>query len=106
MIYIKINDGSAWSTLLLNFTYRIETIKMYILPRPFYVKVPHTQFQDWANYFFSFYLEWKKPRIKYSTLTISKGGGMALPNLRDYYLAAQLTTVWCDDGYEAKWKGK
>lgn len=62
------------------------------------VKVPHTQVQDWANHFFSFDLEWKKPRIKYSTLTISKeGGGTAPPNLREDYL--------CDDGYEAECKG-
>lgn len=47
------------------------------------------------------------PRIKYSTLTISKeGGGMSLPNLRDYVHAAQLKIIvlWCDSGYEAKWK--
>ena len=31
---------------------------------------------------------------------------MSLPNLRDYYHSAQLKYVvlWCDDGYEAKWK--
>ena len=31
---------------------------------------------------------------------------MALPNLKDYYQAAQLGTIikWCDEDYSAKWK--
>lgn len=41
------------------------------------------------------------------TLQLDKDkGGMALPNLKDYYRAAQLRPVvkWCDEGYTAKWK--
>lgn len=49
----------------------------------------------------------KKPQIKYCTLQLEKDkGGMALPNLKDYYRAAQLRPVvkWCDEDYTAKWK--
>lgn len=44
----------------------------------------------------------KKPQIKYCTLQLEKDkGGMALPNLKDYYRAAQLRPVvkWCDEDY-------
>ena len=31
---------------------------------------------------------------------------MALPNLKEYFLAAQLRQLiyWCDEGYVARWK--
>ena len=49
----------------------------------------------------------RKPRIKYCTLQLTKEKGcMALPNLKDYYQAAQLGTIIkrCDEDYSAKWK--
>lgn len=84
---------------------------MSILPRQLYVfislpvQVPTNQFHEWVKQISRFIWNGKKPRIKYSTLIISKeGGGMSLPNLRDYYYSAQLKTIvlWCDSGYEAK----
>lgn len=70
------------------------------------VKVPTNQFQEWDKQISRFIWNGKKPRIKYSTLTVSRdGGGMSLPNLRDYYYAQlRIIVGWCDNGYEAKWK--
>ena len=71
------------------------------------VKIPTSQFHEWDKQISRFIWKGKKPRVKYSTLTISKEkGGMSLPNLRDYYYSPQLKTVilWCDNYYEAKWK--
>lgn len=86
---------------------------MSILPKllyPFFalpVRVPISQFQEWDKQISQFIWGGRKPRVKYSTMTISKeGGGMALPNLKDYFYSAQIRTVvdWCDSCYEAKWK--
>lgn len=51
---------------------------------------------------------WKrhKPRIKYTTLQIPKDkGGLALPNLKEYYYDAQLRHLvyWCDTSYTTRW---
>lgn len=53
--------------------------------------------------------EWNghRPRIKFETLQIGKDkGGMVLPNLKEYFHAAQIRPVicWCDKNYMAKWK--
>ena len=55
----------------------------------------------------------KKPRVSYKTLQLPKEyGGMALPNLKNYYCAAQLSSSllvvvpvlkWCENE-NAKWK--
>ena len=49
----------------------------------------------------------KKPKIRYCTLQLPKSkGGTALPNLRQYYNAAQLRPLmcWCSVDYTARWK--
>lgn len=49
----------------------------------------------------------KRPRVHYSTLQLPKEkGGMALPNLKNYFCAAQLRPIfyWCTSSYIAKWK--
>lgn len=49
----------------------------------------------------------KKPRVKFKVMQLSKDkGGMALPNLKDYYGAAQIRTLGylCDSHFRARWK--
>jgi len=108
-----INDVVRWNVLSLDFSSRIETIKMSILPRLLYlfqslpIEIPENQFRTWDKVISRFIWNGQRPRIKYDTLQLGKHeGGMALPNLKEYFHAAQLRTLvcWCAKDYEAKWK--
>lgn len=113
-INTKIKDDlGRWSLLSLDISNRIETVKMNILPRLLYlfmslpVKVPPKQFIEWDKQISRFIWNGRKPRTKYATLLLSKDrGGMSLPNLIDYFYAAQLKPLisLCDNRIEAKWK--
>uniref|UniRef100_A0A671XN45 Reverse transcriptase domain-containing protein n=1 Tax=Sparus aurata TaxID=8175 RepID=A0A671XN45_SPAAU len=116
--YIKVdkeirNDLDRWTVLPLDIGLRIETIKMNILPRILYlfqalpIEIPEKQFRIWDKIISRYIWNGHRPRIKFKTLQIGKdGGGMALPNLQEYYHAAQIRPVicWCDEDYVAKWK--
>lgn len=90
-------DIECWFSYLMGLNERIRTIKMNILPRLLYlfqslpVDIPDTQFNKWDKLISRFLWQGKRPRIGYSTLQIPKDrGGMALPNLKEYFQAAQL----------------
>ena len=114
MVNKKIGDDfNRWGSLPLDFGSRIMTVKMIILPRLLYlfqslpVKISDTQFKAWDKQISRFIWEGKKPRIRYNTLQLPREeGGMALPCLRDFYTAAQLSPLilWCNPEYEANWK--
>lgn len=49
----------------------------------------------------------KRPRIRYRTLQLPKEkGGLSLPNIKNYYRAAQIKTLVhiCNPSYKAQWK--
>lgn len=53
------------------------------------------------------YMGGKRPRVRFRTLQLKREkGGLSLPNLKEYFHAAQLRYVhcWCKLDYEAKWK--
>lgn len=70
---------------------------MNVVPRLMYlfhslpIKIPQEMFQTWDKMISQLIWSGKKPRIKYATLQLTKNeGGMSLPNLKDYFQAAQL----------------
>ncbi len=67
--------------------------------------VPTSIFHEWDKQMSRFIWNGKKPRIKYSTLIISKkGAGMSLPNLRDYYQSVQLVWQWIWGKNGRRWR--
>uniref|UniRef100_A0A3B3BI18 Uncharacterized protein n=1 Tax=Oryzias melastigma TaxID=30732 RepID=A0A3B3BI18_ORYME len=71
------------------------------------IVVPNSYFVTWDKLISRFIWGGKKPRIKYKTLQLDKEhGGLALPNLKQYYYAAQLKYIacWCAPEIKAQWK--
>uniref|UniRef100_A0A1A8CBK3 Reverse transcriptase domain-containing protein n=1 Tax=Nothobranchius kadleci TaxID=1051664 RepID=A0A1A8CBK3_NOTKA len=108
-----LKDLREWKTLGLDISSRIEVLKSNVLPRVMYlflslpVTVPNVQFTKWEKQMSNFIWKGSKPRIQLKTLQLRKDeGGLAVPNLREYYIAAQLRYVicWCSTEYQAKWK--
>ena len=114
--YIPLNhriksDISRWNHLpFLSLTSRSELVKMVILPRLLYlflslpIEVSDRQFMQWHKSISRYIWMGKKPRIKFKVMQLSKDkGGMALPNLKDYYYLAQIRTLGylCDPQFKA-----
>ena len=107
-------DVTKWSTMILDFSSRIEVVKMNLLPRLLYlflslpVRIPESQFSAWDKMISRFVWAGARPRVRLKTLQLSKEeGGLALPNLKAYYYAAQLRNIvyWCSSNYYiARWK--
>ena len=108
------SDLSRWSLLpFLSIAQKVEAIKINILPRLLYLfqtipaEIPARQFQELDKIISRFIWQGGKPRIRFRTLQLPKvKGGLSLPNLRNYYRAAQLKTLVdiCNPSYIAKWK--
>lgn len=116
--YNKVNeiiqkDLTKWATLVMDLSSRIEVIKMNVLPRLLYlfislpICIPKTQFDKWDKQVSRFIWKGARPRVKLKTLQLEKKrGGLALPNFKEYFLAAQLRYIiyWCSSEYYSKWK--
>ena len=86
---------------------------MNLLPRLLYlfislpVVIPDSQFAKWDKQVSRFVWKEAKARIRFKTLQLAKlKGGFALPNFKEYFLAAQLRYIvyWCSPKYYSKWK--
>lgn len=106
-------DLTRWEILPLSVVGRIETIRMNLLPillflfRSLPIKIPMSTFTTLNKWLSKFIWQNKRPRIKLKTLMCPKElGGLNLPDLRNYYFAAQLRsmvawvcqeedTIWC-----------
>uniref|UniRef100_A0A669AV81 Reverse transcriptase domain-containing protein n=1 Tax=Oreochromis niloticus TaxID=8128 RepID=A0A669AV81_ORENI len=116
--YVKISntiqkDLIKWAPLVMDLSSRIEAIKMNVLPRLLYlftslpVHIPDAQFVRWDKLVSRFIWKGVKPRIRFKILQLRKEkGGLALPNLKEYFYAAQLRYIayWCSPDYTSKWK--
>lgn len=116
--YNKINDSiqkdiRRWSAFNMDFGTRLEVIKVNLLPRLLYLfqSIPHmiaeSQFRSWDKLVSRFVWAGKRPRVRFRTLLLNKTeGGLCLPNLRQYFYAAQVRFLVCAScpHYLARWK--
>lgn len=91
----------TWSTLSLNLIGRINIFKMIYLPKCLYcfraapIYLPKKLFLKIESTLSSFIWSNTQLRIAKSSLQASKlKGGLAYPNLHDYFIASQLTYVY------------
>lgn len=105
-------DLDRWTILPLTLSGRVETIRMNILPRLLFlfqslpVMISGSTFKMLDKRMSKFLWQNKKARIKYKTLLAPQNkGGLNLPNLRNYYWAAQLRALilWITKDKDAIW---
>uniref|UniRef100_A0A803J592 Reverse transcriptase domain-containing protein n=1 Tax=Xenopus tropicalis TaxID=8364 RepID=A0A803J592_XENTR len=90
----------TWETLPLGPTGRIHLIKMFIQPKMLYIlwhspiRIPKKTFTKIHSQFTKFIWGTSRARLRLSTLMRPRDkGGLALPDMYMYYLAAQLTHI-------------
>ena len=105
-------DVDRWTVLPLSLLGRVETVRMNILPRLLYpfqmlpISVPTQTFNSLNKLISRFIWQGKRPRIRFKTIQLAKtAGGLALPNFKYYFWAAQLRpiTSWLEDDESTRW---
>ena len=105
-------DMDRWTVLPLSLIGRVEIVRMNILPRLLYpfqmlpIPVPTSTFNSLNKLISRFVWQGKRPRIRFKTLQLAKtDGGLALPNFKYYFWAAQLKplTTWIEDDESTRW---
>ena len=93
-------DFNRWSVLKLSLAAQINSVKMNTLPKYLYlfqcipIFLPQHFFRKIDSMILSFIWDGKTPRLRKQFLQRPKSlGGMALPNLRFYYWAANLRII-------------
>uniref|UniRef100_A0A8C5MVA5 Reverse transcriptase domain-containing protein n=1 Tax=Leptobrachium leishanense TaxID=445787 RepID=A0A8C5MVA5_9ANUR len=94
------SDLASWAFPHVTWFGRIHDLKMNILPRILYlfqtlpITVPRLFFSSLQSIFIKYVCNSLQPRLKFSLLTASKlKGGLALPNLKQYYQATHLLCI-------------